>query len=177
MVVPQGKRSKWLRIVDVKLEEGQVVPSFMSKDGIAVTTDNAGYGRLNRRPRTDHDGGDTTNGGGGLKKWCKLAVVVEDTRTVQNWLSLLYCQAGGMVLPHLALVRTELRLNYVRGSSAGNATVDSPFKLTCPPRLCGRDAALWGDLNGVCDALSMNTSPLLRDAAQVTALAEPLCCQ
>ena len=131
----EEERSKWLRIVDVKLEEGQVAPSFMSKDGIVVTTNDAEYGRLDRRPRTDHDGGDTTNGGGGLKKRCKLAVVVEDTRTVQNWLSLLYCQAGGMVLPHLALVRTDLPLNYVRGSSAGNATVDSPFKLTCPPRL------------------------------------------
>ena len=131
----EEERFKWLRIVDVKLEEGQVAPSFMSEDSIAVTTDDTGYGRLNRCLRTDHDGGDITNGGGGLKERCKLAVVVEDTRTVHNWLSLLYCQAGGMVLPHLALVRTDLRLDYVRGSSAGNTTVDSPFKLTCPPRL------------------------------------------
>ena len=42
----EEERSKWLRIVDVKLEEGQVAPSFMPWS------------------------------------W------------VQNWLSLLYCQAG-----------------------------------------------------------------------------------
>ena len=57
----EEERSKWLRIVDVKHEEGQVAPSVMSEDGIAVTTDDTGYGRLNRRPRTDHDGWRTSS--------------------------------------------------------------------------------------------------------------------
>ena len=59
-------------------------------------------------------------------------MVVEDARTVHNWLSLLYCQAGGTMLPHLALIRTVSRLNYVRGSSGGNATADLPIRTDMP---------------------------------------------
>ena len=159
------ERSKLLGIVDVKLKEGQVAPSFTPKDSTAITMDNTGYGRLNCCPRMDHDRGDTTNIGGGQKKRRKLAMVPEDARTVRNLLSLLYCQARGTVLSHLALIRTNLRLNNVRDSSVGNATADLPIQTECPPRLCGRDAALWGNVNGVQEALSMGANPLLRDAA------------
>lgn len=56
----------------------------MSEDGIAVTTDDTGYGRLNRRPRTDHDGWRTSSTEGEKKTvqagwqtaWAWLVLVV-----------------------------------------------------------------------------------------------------
>lgn len=99
-------RTKWLRVIDVKLEDRSDDSNSEDNDGAVdggtaspnPTGGERGAGRLNRRARS-HSAGDADDGGGGAgggrprKKRRRLAMVVEGSATVLE--SDFYASSGG----------------------------------------------------------------------------------
>lgn len=180
------ERSKWLRVVDVQLQESEAE---------APTDDLQGVGpRLQKsRPRPSLDNeGDGGEGGGGRTKRRKLGLVVEksctmsksefftntttassdkksltiDTeisRLISASLQTLHNQRGGSVSPFLSFLKFDSRFDFVQGTSYAQQMINHKL-VEGNGRTVLHYAALWGDVDGIQSALKMGADPTIVDA-------------
>jgi hypothetical protein len=183
------KKSKWLRVVDVKLHD--------SDDDTKEEGTGTRLQRMRSRPASDNGKDDAIDDcveRSGKRR--KLGLVVERSCTVlesEFWtnsaanvhgaecnkleeevarlldssLSTLHTQGGGTVAPFLSSLKIDARLGFVSGTSRGGKIINHQFS--------GMDneskgqtvlhfAAIWGDVLGVRAALEMGADPTVKNA-------------
>ncbi|KAL7515039.1 hypothetical protein ACHAXN_012270 [Cyclotella atomus] len=197
------ERSKWLRVVDVKLQESES-PHEAEGTGPRLqrlrcrptqreeedANEDPPYGKSSKRRKlvveksctmsqsefwNDTTASTSTAAAASntMDQYKSIKLEKETVQLVQYSLQTLHNQKGGTVSPFLSSLKLDSRLNFQQGTARSNSMIN--HKLTAGNgRTVLHYAALWGDVNGIRDAIEMGANPTMVDALGHTpsALAE-----